>query len=83
MKSTINKKNMLNCWLKAEILPLEMMSELRNIIRSNESFNANAGNHGAISQDTDDADNMELSSDKEATIAASNIASSEGGGTQT
>ena len=50
-----------------------MISELRNPISNNESVNTNDATHDEISQDTYDADNMDFSGDKEATIAASDI----------
>ena len=59
-----------------------MMAELCNSSSNNKSINANSGTHDFISQDADDADIMEFYSDKEATIAASNVSSSEYGGTQ-
>ena len=67
------KKTMQKCWIKYEILPPEMISELRNPISNNESVNTNDATHDEISQDTYDADNMDFSGDKEATIAASDI----------
>ena len=77
------KNTMQNSWLKAAILPTKIMVEMRNLTRNNESFNANAGTHDAISQYTYDTDNMYFSSDKEATITASNISSSEDSGNKT
>ena len=54
-----------------------MMAELSNWISNNESVNVNAGTHDSIYKNTYDADNMEFFIDKEATITASNISSSE------
>ena len=47
-------------WLRADILPLDMMAELQKPIRNNELVNTNAGTHYAIAQDTDDADNIDF-----------------------
>ena len=52
------------------------MAELHNLISNNESVNFNADNHGSIAQDTDDADNMKFSGDKESTITDSGLSSS-------
>ena len=76
------KNTMQNCCLKGDILTSEMMTDLRKPIKNNESVNVNAGTHDEISQDKNDADNMEFSSDTEAIIIASDIFSSEDGGTQ-
>ena len=56
---------------------------MRNPGRNDESVNSNSVTHDAISQDTDDADTMGFSNDKESTISARGISSSEYGGTQT
>ena len=58
------------------------MAKLRNPSSNNESGNANSATHDAIAQDKYDADNMDFSSDKEYTVTASNISSSEDSGTQ-
>ena len=73
---------MQNFWLKADFLPPKMMTYMWKPIRNNESVNSNSVTNDALSQETDDADNMDFSSDKEAIIAASKISSSEDGGTQ-
>ena len=41
-----------------------MMADLHNPIRNNESVKTNAGSHDAISQDIDDAYNVDFSSEK-------------------
>ena len=82
MQSMIYKKTMQKCWLKADPFPPEMMADLHNPISNNKPVNANDCTHGAIALDTYDTDNMEFSSEKEATIAARNISSSEDSGTQ-
>ena len=76
-------KTIWNFWLKADSLPLEMMEDLCNPNRNNESVNVNSCTHDSIDQDTDDVDNMEFSSNKESTIVDINISSSEDGITQT
>ena len=69
----VYKNTMQNCWLKAYILSPEIMADLWNPIKNNESVNSNAGTHDNIPQDIDDTYNMDFSSDKEATIAYRDI----------
>ena len=69
----VYKNTMQNCWLKAYILSPEIMADLWNPIKNNESVNSNAGTHDNIPQDIDDTYNMDFSGDKEATIAYRDI----------
>ena len=60
----VYKNTMRNCWIKADILPLDMMEDLRNTRINNESVYANDVNHDTIYQDIDDAYNVDFSSEK-------------------